>query len=73
MADGITSQRLQASNIPDDFYAKSVILREELSSAEMETAVSNNYGKPQSAFDNIQNMLKNLSTTTKSADKPKLH
>ena len=30
-----TSQRLQASNILDNFYAKSAILKGELSSAEM--------------------------------------
>ena len=45
-----TSQRLQASNILDNIYAKSVILEGELSAAEMQTAVSSDYGKIQSAF-----------------------
>ena len=40
-----TSQRLQASNILDSIYTKFVILEEELSSAEMQPAVGNNYEK----------------------------
>ena len=45
-----TSQRLQVSNILENVYATSVILERELSSAEMETAVGNNYGNLQFAF-----------------------
>ena len=37
----ITSQRLQTSNILDKFYSKSVILKEELSSTEMQAGVGN--------------------------------
>ena len=53
-----TSQKLQSSNILDNVYATSVILEKELSSAEMQTVVGNNYGKLQSAFNNFQNILK---------------
>ena len=49
-----TSQRLQASNILDNVYAKSVILEEELSSAEIQAAVGNKYGKLQSAFNTLE-------------------
>ena len=55
-----TSERLQDSKTLDSVYAKSFILKIELSSAEMEAAVSNNYGNIQSAFNNFQNNLKNL-------------
>ena len=53
----ITIQRLQSSNILDNFYAKSVILEGELSSAEIQAAVGNNYGKVQFAFNNFQTIL----------------
>ena len=53
-----TSQKLQANNILDDVYAKSVNLEGELSSAEMQADVSNNYGKLQSAFNKFRNILK---------------
>ena len=43
------SQKLQASKTLDNVYTKSVILERELSSAEMQAVVSNNYGKIQSA------------------------
>ena len=71
VAVGITSQRLQASNILDDFYAKSVIMGGELSSAEMQAAVGNNYGKLQSAFDNFQKMLKKICQQQKESARPK--
>ena len=45
-----TRQRLQASNILDNVYAKSVILQGKLSSAEIQAAVGKNYGKLQSGF-----------------------
>ena len=45
VAVGITSKRSQTSNILDDFYAKSVILGRELSSAEIQAVVGNDYGK----------------------------
>ena len=47
------SQTLQVNNILDNVYVKSVILEGELSSAEMQAAVSNNYGNIQSAFVNF--------------------
>ena len=50
-------QRLQASNILDIFYAKSVILEGELSSAEVQAAVGNNYGKLQFGFNNFRIIL----------------
>ena len=50
------SQRLQASNILENVYATSVILEGELSSVEMQAAVSNSYGKLQSGFNNFQNI-----------------
>ena len=49
---------LQARNILHNVYATSVILEEELSSAEMHAAVDNNNGKLQTAFNNFQNILK---------------
>ena len=51
-------QRLQACNILDNFYAKSVILEGELYSAEIQAVVSNNYGKLQFGFNNFRNILK---------------
>ena len=54
MAVDTTSQRLQTSNILDNFYAKSVILDENLSSAEMQADVGNNYGKLQFTFNNFR-------------------
>ena len=45
-----TSQRLHASNILDNVYEKSVILEGKLSSAEMQAAIGNKYGKLQIAF-----------------------
>ena len=53
-----TSQRLQASDILNKVCATSVILEVQLYSAEMQTAVGNNYGKLQSPFNNFQNILK---------------
>ena len=49
-----TSQRLHASNILNNVWAKSVILEGELFSAEIQDAVGNNYGKLQFAFNNFQ-------------------
>ena len=60
-----TSQRLQATNILDNVYAKSVILEWELSSAEMQAAVGNNYEKLQFTFNNFLNIFKNKLPTTK--------
>ena len=60
-----TSQRLQASNILDNVYSKSVILEGELSSAEMPAAVGKNYGKLQFAFNKFRNTLKILSNNKK--------
>ena len=62
---GITSQRLQASNILDKVYATSFILEGEFSSAEMQAAVGNNYGKLQSAFNNFQNVLNKIARNKK--------
>ena len=55
----IISQTLQASKTIDNVYTKSVILKEHLSSAEMQNAASNNYGKIQSAFVSFRNILQN--------------
>ena len=55
-----TSQRLQTSNIPNIVYTTSVILKGELSSAEMQAAVCNNYGKIQSTLNNFQMILEKL-------------
>ena len=41
---------MQASNILDDFCAKSVVMGGGLSLAEMQADVGNNYGKLQLAF-----------------------
>ena len=46
LAVGITSQRLQARSVLDDFYTKSVILGGALFSAEMQDVVGNNYKNP---------------------------
>ena len=54
----ITSQRLQARNILDKVYIKSVILEGHLSSAEMQAAVGKNYGKLQFTVNNFWNILK---------------
>ena len=51
-----TSQKLQASNILDYVYTKSVIMEGELSSAEMQVYVGNNYGKLQFLFNNFPNI-----------------
>ena len=56
-----TGQRLQASKFIDNFYAKSVILEGELSSAEIQADVGNNYGKLQFGFDNFRIIKKILS------------
>jgi len=53
-----TSRRLQASNILNNEYANSVILEVELSSAEMQAVVGNNYGKLQFTFNKLRNILK---------------
>ena len=53
-----TGQRLQASNILFNFYTKSFILEGELSSAEMQAAVGNNYGKLKFALNNFRIILK---------------
>ena len=55
-----TIQKLQASNTLDDVYTTSVILKWELSLAEMHVAVGNNYGKLQFALSNFQKMLKEV-------------
>ena len=47
-----------SSNILDYIYSKSVILEGELSSAEMQAIIGNNYGKLLSAFNNFRNILK---------------
>ena len=52
-----TSQRLQASNNLNNFCTISVKMEEELSSAEMQAAVRNNYGKLQFAFNNFKTIL----------------
>ena len=62
-----TIQRLQASNILDKFYAKSVILQIELSSVE----IWNNYGKVKFAFNNFQIILKKKSQQQKMSARPK--
>ena len=60
-----TSQKLQAIDILDNVYAKSIILEGELSSGKNQAAVGNNYENLQFAFMNFQNILKkNLPTTS---------
>ena len=58
-------KRLQASNTLDNGYAKSDILEEELSSAETQAVISNNYGQLQSAFSNFPNIFKKLDVSEK--------
>ena len=60
-----TSERLQASNIIDNVCAKSVILEGDMSSAEVQAAVGNNYRKLQISFNNFQNIIKKNLPTTK--------
>ena len=61
-----TNQRLQASDILDNVYAKSVILKGELSSVEMQAAVGNKYGKLHFVFNRFRHILKkNYLPTTK--------
>ena len=60
-----TSQKLQASNILDYVYTKSVIMEGELSSAEMQDVVVNNYGEIQSAFNHFRIILKKLASNKK--------
>ena len=57
MLIGYNSQRLQASNILDNVYVKSVIQEEELSWARMQMLVGNNYAEIQPAFNNFLNNL----------------
>ena len=64
-------QRLQASNILDNFYAKYVILQGELSSAEIQAAVGKNYGKLQFPFNNFRNNFKKTYQQQKVSAKPK--
>ena len=66
-----TNQSLQANNILDNVYARSVILKGELSSAEMQAAVGNNYGKLQFAFNNFWNVLKKTDWQQKVSTQPK--
>ena len=61
-----TSQALQASNIYENVYVKTVILEGELSSAEMQAVVSNNYGKLQSAFNSFSKYFEKQLLRTKS-------
>ena len=63
-----TSGRLQTSN-NIIIIESSVILEGELSSAEMQAAVGNNYGKLQFDFNNFQNIMKKSLSTTKSVCK----
>ena len=53
------SQTLQAGKTLDNFYAKSVILEGDFSSAEMQAAVSNKYGKIKSTFEMLKKKLAN--------------
>ena len=53
------SQTLQASKTLDNVYVMYVSLKGESSSAEMQAAISNIYGKKQPAFVNFRNILKN--------------
>ena len=56
---GSNNQILQANNILNNDYTKSVILEGELSLAEMQVAAGKNKnGKQRSAFKNFQNNLK---------------
>ena len=48
-----------------NIYPNSVILEGELSSAEIQAAVGNNYGKLQSAFNNFRNTLKKIANNKK--------
>ena len=66
-----TSQKLQASNILHNVYAKSVFLKEELSSTEIQAVVGNNNGKLQSAFNNFQNILNKHCQQQKVSARPK--
>ena len=60
------SQKLQASKSLDNVYANFVILEGDLSQTNVQAAVSKNYGKIQSAFFNVRNILKKNLLTTKS-------
>ena len=55
-----TGEKIQNTNIPDNFYATFVILEGELSLAEIQDAVSNNNGKLLVTFSNFQNILKKI-------------
>ena len=68
-----TSQRLQASNILDNFYTTSVILEGELYSIEMQAvdAVGNNHGKLLLTFNTYRNLLKKLAINKKFLLHPK--
>ena len=66
-----TSQRLQASNILDNVYAKYVILEVKLSSAEIHVDAGENYGKLQFAFNDFRNILKQICQQQKVSAKPK--
>ena len=57
-----TSQRLQTSNILEYVYKKSVILVVELSSAEMQAIVFNNYGNFSPLLKTFKIVWKNLVT-----------
>ena len=59
------SQTLQGNKILESVYAKTVSLEGELSSAEMQAAVFNNYGKIQSGFVNIEIFWKKLDNNKK--------
>ena len=69
----ITSKKLQAINTLVNVYAKSVILEGELSSAEIQAPVGNNYGKLQPALCKFQNILKITCQHKKVSARPKRH
>ena len=62
---------LQATNISDNIYTKSVILEGELWSAETQVAPGSNYGKLQTAFLNFQNTYKRTSEQQTVSGKPR--
>ena len=56
--DTISQTLLDSKTLDDVYLIKSVILERELSLAEIQAAVSNNYGKIKSTFVNFRNFLK---------------
>ena len=67
----INRQCLQSTNILDNIYTKSVIVKGELSSSLTQVAAGNNNGKLQSACKNFLNILKRSNEQQNVSAKPK--